>query len=388
MTRGPRARFGSVRHVLRGTAVGAALVVGLSVASAFAAPHRTLPAAVSRAPSKCINDGTPIRNGRTIFPQLRSLGTRVWSGGLSWAAAAPTRPSDPTSPTDPAYRWPATLARVLAAARANGIEPVLNISGFPSWANGGRSGEWAPSRPQDFADFAAAAVRKYPQVRRWIIISEPGNYYNFRPQGGHGRTAPHLYSRLLDAAYAAMHAARHDVVVIGGGVHPYGLNDQYTTAPDTFIANMVLPNGRRPRLDMFGINPYTERLLDLRLGKRPLRVDFDDLDWLGKRLDQIWPGRRLKIFIDEFGWNTEHEANGWLYYVSRTRQAANLQRAYALARRFRRVDTLCWFQLYDAPPSRNSTQWLNWTSGLRTWGGVKKPAWSAFRHVIPGLKRK
>ena len=376
--------------MLRGIAATAALVAGLSFAATSASPWTTKVARGSiaaRVPSKCVNDGAALRGGHTIFPELRALGTRVWSGGLSWAAVAPTRPADPTSPSDPAYHWPSSLDRELAGARANRIEPVLNVSGFPRWANGNRGPEWAPSRPQDYADFMAAAVLKYPQVRRWIIVSEPGNLYNFRPQGGHGRTAPRLYARLLDAAYGAMHAARQDVIVIGGGVHPYGLNDQYTTAPDTFITNMVLPNGRRPRLDMFGINPYTERPLDLRLGKRPLRVDFDDLDWLTKRLDRLWPRRHLRIFIDEFGWNTEHEALGWLYYVSRPKQAANLRRAYALAAKFGRVDTLCWYQLYDSPPSRDGSQWLNWTSGLRTAGGVKKPAWSAFRRVPAGPPR-
>ena len=337
-----------------------------------------------RAPSKCVTDGAPIRGGRTIFPELRALGTRVWSGGLSWAATAPTRPAEATSPDDPAYRWPASITRAVSEARANRIEPILNVSDFPSWANGGRSGDWAPERPEDFADFMAAAVLKYPQVRRWIVISEPGAWPNFRPQGGNGRTAPHLYSRLLDAAYAAMHAVRPGVVVIGGGVHPSGRNDQYTTAPDTFIANMVLPNGRRPRLDMFAINPYTERRLDLALPKRPLRVDFDDLDWLARRLDKLWPRRRLRIFIDEFGWNTEHEALGWLYYVPRKKQAASLRKAYALASKFGRVDTMCWYQLYDAPPRRNSTQWLNWTSGLRTWDGVRKPSWKMFARVPRG----
>ncbi len=362
-------------------------VFAVAAAIALARPAAPAQPAKARAPAKCISDGAAIRGGRTIFPELRALGTRVWSGGLSWASVAPTRPAEAASPDDPAYHWPASLGRALSAARANRIEPVLNVSGFPAWANGGRGSAWAPSRPQDFAAFAAAAVRKYPQVRRWIIISEPGTADNFQPQGGRGRTAPRLYARFLDAAYAAMHAARRDVVVIGGGVHPYGLNDQYTTAPDTFIANMVLPNGRRPRLDMFGINPYTERRLDLRLGKRPLRVDFDDLDWLGKRLDQLWPRRHLKIFIDEFGWNTEHEAYGWLYYVSRQKQAANLRRAYALAAKLGRVDTLCWYQLYDAPPRRNSAQWLNWTSGLRTFDGVRKPAWSAFRRLPSGPRR-
>ena len=362
-------------------------VAGLSLLAATrVAPARSA-APKLHPPSKCVTDGSPIRGGRTIFPELRALGTRVWTGGLSWAEAAPTKPATPTSPDDPAYRWPASLQLVLSAARTNGIEPILNVSGFPAWSNGGRSTQWAPSRPEDFANFMAAAVLKYPRVRRWIVISEPGSLYNFLPQGGKGRTAPRLYARLLDAAYGAMHKARRNVVVIGGGVHPYGLNDENTTAPDTFIANMVLPNGRRPRLDLFAVNPYTERPLDLALPKRPLRVDFDDLDWLARRLDQLWPRRHLRILVDEFGWNTEHEALGWFYFVPRKKQATDLRKAYALAAKFGRVDTMCWYQLFDAPPDRNSTQWLNWTSGLRTWDGVRKPAWRAFARVPRGPSR-
>jgi hypothetical protein len=357
-------------------------LLGLAVALS---PARSAPVLAHR-PSKCV-DTPAVHGGRLVIPELRKLGTRVWSTTISWAGIAPKRPANPTSPDDPAYQWPAALARQLSQARANGIEPVLNVSGFPAWSNGARDPAWAPKDPQDFADFMAAAVKKYPQVRRWIIISEPGNFYNFRPQGGNGETAPHLYARLLDAAYASMHAVRSDVVVIGGGVHPYGLNDQYTTAPDTFITNMVLPDGRRPRLDMFAINPYTERPLKMTLGKRRLRVDFDDLDWLGRRLDQLWPRRHLRIFIDEFGWNTEHEALGWLYYVSRKKQAASLRKAYALAAKFGRIDTMCWFLLYDAPPQRNSTQWLNWTTGLRTSTGVRKPSWRAFARVPRGPSR-
>ena len=47
-----------------------------------------------------------------------------------------------------------------------------------------------------FANFMAAAVRRYPQVRRWLVLSEPGNSLNFMPQGGRGTRAPRLYARL------------------------------------------------------------------------------------------------------------------------------------------------------------------------------------------------
>jgi hypothetical protein len=338
---------------------------------------------LSHHPSKCLN-AAPTHNGRSIFPELRGLGVRVWSSGISWGSIAPTRPANPTDPADPAYRWPENLDSDLTAARAHGIEPVLYVNGFPSWSNGGRGGSWAPSDPKTYADFMAAAVRRYPQVRRWIAFSEPGNYVNFQPQGENGRRAPRIYARLLDAAYGEMHAARPGVVVIGGNVHPAGSNDSTTTAPDTFITNMILPNGHRPRMDMFGINPYTERPVNIRLGHRIHRVDLDDLDWLGRRLDQLWPGRHLRIFIDEFGWNTEHEAQGWLYYVSRKRQAVNLRKSYGLAAKLPRVDTLCWYLLYDNPPRRNSAQWLNWTTGLRTSKGSRKASWRVFARVPDG----
>jgi hypothetical protein len=45
---------------------------------------------------------------------------------------------------------------------------------------------------------------------------------------------------------------------------------------------------------------------------------------------------------------------------------------------------MCWFLLFDAPPRRNSTQWLNWTTGLRTSDGVRKPSWRAFARVPRG----
>ena len=67
------------------------------------------------------------------------------------------------------------------------------------------------------------------------------------------------------------------------------------------------------------------------LPHRPGRVDFNDLDWLVRQLDRYWPRRRLQLFIEEFGWNTEHEASGWLYVVSRRKQAARLTQAFRIA---------------------------------------------------------
>jgi hypothetical protein len=371
------------------TALGATILAAATVlAAATAGPADPVPVRAQLSwPSKCVTDWAQRPNGQLIFSELRTLRTRVWVGPLSWAATAARRPSNPTSPDDPAYTWPGSLDLAVRNARANGIEPVLYVNVFPSWSNGGRDHTWVPTNPADYGNFMAAAVRRYPEVRRWIAFAEPSHFVNFRPQGGNGRRAPRLYAQLLDAAYGAMHAARRDVVVIGGNVHPAGWNDETTTAPDTFVRNMVLPNGRRPRMDMFGINPFTERPLDMALPHRAGRVDFNDLDWLVRQLDRFWPRRRLQLFIEEFGWNTEHAASGWLYVVPRKKQAARLTRAFSLAARFPRINTMCWFQLYDSPPRREGATWLNWTSGLRTSDGVRKPSWRAFARVPPGPRR-
>ena len=127
--------------------------------------------------------------------------------------------------------------------------------------------------------------------------------------------------------------------------------------------------------------------LNLAAPHRAHRVDLNDLDWLVRELDRYWPRRHLRVFVDEFGWNTEHAAGGWLYVVSRAKQAADLPKAYRLAAKVGRVDTLCWFQLFDSPAEKRGDQWWNWTSGLRTYEGVKKPSWSAFARVSRGPSR-
>jgi hypothetical protein len=363
-----------------GRGLAAALLAGALLALPAPAGAR------AAAPSKCLTDNATWR-GRSILPELRRLGVRVWTSGLPWADVAPTRPANPGDPADPAYHWPADLDARLDEARGLGVDPVLYVNTTPPWANGGRTAEWAPEDPGDYAAFMAAAVLRYPQVRRWQVVSEPGKGANFMPQGGAGRMAPRRYARILDAAYGAMHAARRDVVVIGGNLHPTGGNDEFSTAPPTFIANMRLPDGRRPRLDLFGMNPYSERRPDLAERQEGNRVDLNDLDWLLRRLDAAYPGRRLKVFVSEFGWQTEHGNDQWFWFVPRPQQAADLRAAYRLAAQVGRVDTFCWFQLYDSPPAKHGPFFANWTSGLRTWTGYPKPSYRAFRRVASGPQR-
>src|SRR3954466_14474624 len=108
-------------------------------------------------------------DGGSAFPVYRDLGVEDIQVQLHWRAAAATRPAHPRDPNDPAYQWPASVTRTVVGARKNGMTASVMLVQTPGWANGGRSQAWAPNNPQDFADFAEAASRRYPSVRRWMI---------------------------------------------------------------------------------------------------------------------------------------------------------------------------------------------------------------------------
>ena len=81
-------------------------------------------------------------------------------------------------------------------------QPVVTLLGTPAWANGGRKPNVAPTSATTFADFAYAAAKRYPFVRKWTIWNEPNQRLSL------AEPSPSLYvKRLLNPAYAAIHRA-------------------------------------------------------------------------------------------------------------------------------------------------------------------------------------
>ena len=170
--------------------------------------------------------------------------------------------------------------------------------GTPRWANGGRSARWAPTSPRDFARFLTAASRRYPAVRHWMVWGEPTKASVFqplrpdhgRPLKGAGLRGPRRYARMLDAAYVALKAVRRSNLVIGGNTFTVG-----TVTPLRWIQALRLPNGRPPRMDLYGHNPFTARRP--RLSQPPLGrgfADFGDLDTLARWLDRYLRGAQAR----------------------------------------------------------------------------------------------
>jgi hypothetical protein len=326
------------------------------------------------------------RDGVSQFPIYADLGVGLYQYTLNWASLVPTKPEDPANPGDPAYQWPPELDEAISEADKYGMKVSVMLIGAPGWANGGRDWRWAPDDPTDFATFAAAASRRYPRVRHWMIWSEPtkaGNFQplkpdNGRPLRGDGLEGPHRYAQILDRTYAALKAVTPANKVIGGNTFTVG-----TVAPLRWVKALRLPNGRRPRMDLWGHNPFSARAPNL--NSDPLGsgyADFSDLDELAHALDRAFrraplkKERHLKLFLSEYTLPTDHANFEFNFYVDRKTQARWLTKALRIARSYKRIYTFGYLSLYDDDLREDGQQVER---GLITRSGERKRAYAAYR---------
>jgi hypothetical protein len=355
------------------TAIGRAALWGAllaGIAGGALAPVQPV-SAQSFPPTKKAIWGPAQVDGVSQFPIYRDLGVGIYQTGVDWSRVAAQRPAQPTDPTDPAYRWSAALDYAVSQAAAHGIQVAVNVTHAPGWANGGRSSEWAPVDPEDYAAFVEAAARRYPSVRLWIIWSEPSRRAAFMVDD-YDRRAPGVYAQLLDAAYGRLKGLDAGNLVIGG-------NTFYTGDITTlrFIDAMTLTDGRRPRLDLYGHNPFTQREPRLSDPASPHGfVDFGALDDLADHLDRVYPGQGLRLFLSEFAVPTGRPGNFFGVWESEETQARWLASALCIAARWSRVYALGWYKLYDDPPNGQGTEVL-W--GLIGSDGRRKPSYAVFQ---------
>lgn len=318
------------------------------------------------------------RDGKSQFPIYKDLGVGLFQYTLSWAEIAPTRPIDATNPDDPAYAWPAAVDEAIGQGGKYGIEVSLMVIGAPPWANGNQPWRNAPTDPQDFADFTAAAAKRYPGVRHWMIWSEPTKASNFQPMAegkatsGASKRGARKYAAILDDSYAALKAVSKRNLVIGGNSFTVG-----AVPPLYWVRNLKLASGKRPRMDLWGHNPFSARAPKLNNERLPAGyADFSDLDDLAERLDQYFKGRRLKLFLSEYSVPTDHENFEFNFHVTRKTQARWIRKALKITRTYERIYTFGYLGLYDDALREDGRQVER---GLLTRSGARKPAYEAFR---------
>jgi hypothetical protein len=268
-----------------------------------------------------------------------------------------------------------------------------------------------------------------PAVKFWAIWNEPNFGEDLAPQAIKGSTvsvAPGMYRGLVDAAWSALHATGHgnDTIVFGelaarglsGKVthsHPEGLPGDFSqTKPLQFIRTLYCVDSsfrelrgsaaralgcpstasasqrfRSQHPGLFqasgvGDHPYPQNQPPTKESSTdPDFAAFPELPKLEAQLDRLQrtygSGKHLTIYNDEYGYITNPPNRG--KFVSPATAAYYINWAEYLSWRSSRIGSTMQFLLYDPSQHASLPEFGGFASGLLTYTGKQKPAYSAYR---------
>jgi hypothetical protein len=316
-----------------------------------------------------------------------AAGATVVHTTANWALIAPTRPHWAADPDDSAYRL-SDLDQLVRESARYGLRVMVDITGTPGWANGGRSPNHMPTHLSDLATFAYMLALRYDgrnlgkgTVGLWSVWNEPNLQQFLTPQYAGGRIVSAAnYARLYRTVYAAIKSANPWAKVAIGETSAQGRDRpgrgvSQTVAPGTFMRLLARQGGLR--FDAWAQHPYpTSR------AARPLQVvrypnvTLAQLPRFELELRAAFH-RRVPIWVTEFGYETRpSQPQG----VSYGQQAAYARQALSFARSDPDVQMFVWFTFRDSPGNP-------WKSGLEQPSGAAKPSLAAFSslaHLIDG----
>jgi len=335
-----------------------------------------------------------------------------------WIAVVPApekrrkpRDFDPSDPDDPSYNWGALDAAV-SALRANGIEPILAVTGSgPVWAsrNPALDNPRYKPDPRQFGRFATAVATRFgPAVDRYLIWNEPNIPGWLQPQFScrRGRCvpeSPHIYRELFRFAASAIRRADPGSEVLFGTLAPRGgkaRSTNATTRPLAFLRAMGCVTatyrsdrtGRcrtaKPvRADGFSYHPHPIGMAADEHAPDRDDAAIGDLGRLTTALDRttragiVKPvrGRRFDIHLTEFGYQTNPPDRN--VGVSPALQARWVQQGTYLAWKSPRIKTITQYEYKDEPLATNTTgsdRFSGWQSGMLFSDGRPKPLLAAF----------
>jgi hypothetical protein len=340
-------------------------------------------------------------NGLTMA-RVRGEGASFTRIVFSWASIAPgrlPRGFDPANPSEPRYRWGA-LDRVVANAVAHGLEPVLDTTQPPAWAQLPQgAGEQHPD-PAQLGLFAHAAAAHYsgsqpgvPVVRYWAVWNEPNASLFLAPQiEGSRIVSVETYRTMVNDFAAAVHGVRPDDVVIAGELFPNGINRQGTTAiaPLEFTRLMFcLSRESQPHricnaqvaADVWSVHPYSSGGPSTKPAN-PGNIWIANLRSLvelvraGQRLGGIVSPHPVQTWVTEFSWDSNPpDPRGVPAKLQQRWVAEALYRSWQA-----QINVFGWFLLRDQPLSSSPFQsGLYFACSAGIYCDTPKPAASAFR---------
>jgi hypothetical protein len=179
------------------------------------------------------------------------------------------------------------------------------------------------------------------------------------------------YAQLLDAGYGALKGVSRSNVVIGG--NSWSVCD---IRPIDWVHYMKLPNGKRPRMDLYGHNPYIVQPRSTPLDPKLHIVQINQLPALEKALKKYFK-RPIGLFLSEFSIPSAPDRQ-FAYNTTEAGQARIATQALKISRKDHLVKLLGWAFLRDDPPKAGETSGNS--GGLERVDGSHKPAYDAFKN--------
>src|SRR3954453_6403432 len=205
-----------------------------------------------------------------VFDMAEKANAGIVRTTVYWSRIAEKRPGNAANPFDPTYHFD-DLDEFVRNAGLHGMEVMLTIWGTPSWANGGKGQNYAPTRFADMQNFARAVASRYsgrypgfPFVRYYSVWNESNLGQFLSPQyDARGKpAAPAIYAKMFRAAYAGIKAGNSHALVGAGETSARGRDrflgkqgTQETESPGKF-AELVSKQKPLIKFDAWTHHPY------------------------------------------------------------------------------------------------------------------------------------
>jgi len=376
-------------------------------------------AAEARPPFRtAVTDPYAIRGSHNelAFARIRAAGAtfvRLWA---DWSRIAPSGAQKPAGfgaadPHDPAYKWDEIDSQVEQAVAA-GLQPILDVTNAPRWAQHGLSEQGlGPTRPDPgaLADFGTAIATQFdgtnaslPRVKYWQLWNEPNITSSLMPQFGaaHRPVSPSIYRSLVNAFADAVHSVNGTNEVIAGGLSPFTVNypSVKSVGPLRFMRQMLCMSARaRPRptcstaarFDVWAHHPYTSGG-PFHHALNPDDVSLGDLPKMrallvaAQKAGHIVSDHSVGFWVTEFSWDTNPPDGQALPILLQARWTSE-----ALYQMWRSGVTLAtWWLLQDRPYPSSPFQSGLYFGRAPLVSARAKPTLTAFRFPFVAYLRK